>query len=316
MPFAIHRIPLLASFAAATALATSPAVAAEAPRADTVRLGLPHSAFGSSAYDAGLEQSQWGCWGCGWGGGWGGGWYGGGWRRRGPSAGEVLAGAAIVGGIVAIAASANNNNRRNRTRDVVIVERDRDFNDPRDYDNRDLDRRTYDRRAPAVPPRMGAAGTPRSGTGGLEAAARQCASHVSRDVRVESVDTVERTPRGWLVAGALFNGSQFECRIGNDGRIEGVDYGAGFGARAGVDSVSGSQLDDTRYAAARRSAMPSQPDPDGGIQMMQGSAAAPAFEDRDERPLVPLEAERLPAYPGGPIEGEEPQPLAQRRGIP
>lgn len=315
MPFAIHRFPIFASFAAATALAASPAVAAEVPRADTVRLGLPHTAFGASAYDAGLEQSQWGCWGCGWGGGWYGGGWGGGWRRRGPSAGEVLAGVAIVGGIAAIAANANNN-RRNRTRDVVIIERDRDFNDPRDFDDRDLDRRNYDRREGSRPPRMGGAGTPRSGTGGLEAAARQCASHVSRDVRVESVDTVERTAQGWLVGGALFNGTQFECRIGNDGRIQGVDYGAAFIGGAGAGAASGGQWDDTRYAAARRSALPSQPDPNGGIQMMQSGAPAPAFEDGNERPLVPLEAQRLPAYPGGPIDDEEPVPLVQRPGIP
>lgn len=307
MPFAIHRFPLLAGFAAVTALAASPAVAAEAPRVAIPQLGLPHTAFDASAYDAAAANSEWGCWGC-----WGVGWYGRGWRRRGPSAGEVLAGVAIVGGIAAIAASASNN-RRNRTRDVVIVERDRLPDDRRNFDERDLDRRDFDRREAARPPRMGGAGTPRSGTGGLEAAVRQCVSHVGRDIRVDSVDIVERTPQGWLVGGALFNGSEFECRIGNDGRIEGVDYGAAFGGPAGA--ASGAQWDDTRYAAARRSAAPSQPDPEGGIQMMQSGSAALAAAG-DERPLVPLEAQRLPAYPGGPIEGEEPAPLVQRPGIP
>lgn len=315
MPVAFHRTSLLASLAAATALVAGPAGAAELPRLDVV--GAPMLApmlatpFDTSRFDPSAEQAEWGCWGCGW--GWGGGW-GGGWRRRGPSAGEVLAGVAIIGGVAAIAATAANNNRRNRTRDVIIVERDRLPDDRRNFDERDLDRRNYERREAARPPRMGGAGMPRSGTSGLEAAVRQCVDRVGRDVRVDSVDSVERTPQGWLVGGVLFNGSDFACRIGNDGRIDSVDYGAGFGA--GPGSSSSGQWDDTRYAAARRSAAPSRPDPAGGIEMMQSAASAQPLAGDEETPLVPLSTERLPAYPGGPVEGEEPAPLVERPGIP
>ena len=44
----------------------------------------------------------------------------------------------------------------------------------------------------------------------------------------DNVDNVQRTARGWLVSGALFNGSPFQCRIGNNGRIDGIDFGGGF----------------------------------------------------------------------------------------
>ena len=291
----IHRFPVFASLAAgAFAIAAAPAVAADLPPLDAAR-AMP---LGPSAYDARSDLNQWGCWDC-WGGGWGGGWGRGGWRRRGPSAGEVLAGVAIIGGIAAIASAANNN-RRNR--DVVVIERDRpqDWNrNPRNPQWRDNDRRNNPRA---------------SGAGGLDGAVSQCLGAIERDVRVDAVEVVQRTAQGWLVGGTLFNGSGFECRIGNDGRIEAIDYGAGgaFGA------ASGSQWDDNRYAAARFAAGPSQPSPEGGIEMFTppASAAVATPGGNGQQPLVPLTAQRLPTYPGGPVEGEEPVPLVQRPGIP
>lgn len=303
--------------AAAAALMASPAAAADlrlgdAPPAPATATFSAFSTFPASGYDARGEVNEWGCWGC-WGGGWGGGWHGGGWRRRGPSAGEVLAGAAIIGGIVAIAASAENN-RRNRVRDVVIVERDRWQDDRRNFDERDLDRRNFERREAARPPRIGGAGMARSGTNGLDAAVDQCLARMERDVRVESVDLVERNPQGWLVAGSLFNGSGFQCRIGNDGRIDAIDYGAG----GGLGAAGGSQWDDARYADARRS-LGSAP-AGRGMTTIDPNAAVDGDlleqGDNGAQPLVPLTAERLPAYPGGPIEGEELPPVTQRRGIP
>jgi hypothetical protein len=309
--------------AAAAVFMASPAASAELARSNApLTASAPSLSPFSSSYDPLGEVNEWGCWGC-WGGGWGGGWHGGGWRRRGPSAGEVLAGAAIVGGIVAIAASANNNNRRNRTRDVVIVERDRFPDDNRNFDERDLDRRNFERREGARPPRVGGAGMARSGANGINAAIDQCLARVQRDVRIDTVDVVERTPQGWLVAGALFNGSGFECRIGNDGRIEGVDYG---GLGGGLGAANGTQWDDARYADARRSLGSSAPE----RAMAQGSAFIPAdpnsavdsdmassrLATNGEQPLVPLTATRLPAYPGGPVEGEELPPVVERPGIP
>lgn len=295
-----------AGLAAAFALMASPATASQAPRssaAPLATLAFSFSQFPASSYDAGADINQWGCWGCGWGGGW----RGGGWRRRGPSAGDVLAGVAIVGGIAAIASAASNN-RRNR--DVVVVDRDR----PRDW-NRDPNRRND--RAPLDDRRT----NPRSsGASGLDSAVNQCLATVERDVRVNDVEVVQRTAQGWLVAGSLFNGSGFECRIGNDGRIEGID----FGAAGALGGATGSQWADTRYADARRSAGPSQlmtganafQPVDPTDFTVSNAPAGTALAGTDEQPLVPLTAERLPTYPGGPVEGEDPPPVVQRKGIP
>lgn len=294
-----HRIPIFSGIAAAaTLVAAAPAAAAELPAFQTAR-SVP---FAASTYGSHADVNQWGCWGCGWGGGWGGGWRGRGWRRRGPSAGEVLAGVAIIGGIAAIASAASNN-RRNR--DVVVVDRDR----PQDWnrDQRNPQWRDDNRRA-----------NPRSsGAGGLDGAVSQCLGVIERDVRVDEVQVVQRTAQGWRVGGTLFNGSGFECRIGNDGRIENIDYGAGgaFGAAGdgpGAAPAAG-QWDDNRYAAARLAAAPAQPDSEGGITMFTPPASVAA---NGAQPLVPLSAQRLPTYPGGPVEGEEPAPLVQRPGIP
>ena len=311
----IHQFSLASGLIAAVCLVAVPAAAADAAR--LVPMGTTNS-FGASTFDASTVNARadvaqwggWGGWGGGWRGGWGRGWGGRGWRRRGPSAGEVLAGVAIIGGIAAIASAASNN-RRNR--DVVVVDRDR----PRDWNrdwNSDPNFRNVDRRA-----------NPRSsGAGGLDGAVNQCLSAIERDVRVDEVQVVQRTAQGWLVGGTLFNGSGFECRIGNDGRIEGVDYGRGgpLGAADSGPAPGGAgQWDDRRYAAARLAAGPAQPSPEGGIEMFTPppSSVAGASEQQAEgraQPLVPLTAVRRPSYPGGPVEGEQPAPLVQRPGIP
>jgi hypothetical protein len=36
----------------------------------------------------------------------------------------------------------------------------------------------------------------------------------------------------------------------------------------------------------------------------------------NEQPLVPLTTDRLPAYPGGPIDGVKLPPVAERPGVP
>lgn len=260
-----------------TTILAAPASAASLPAAG---LGAASAAFDHSRYDPAAQTAEWRCrgWGCGYGRR--------GFRRyrRGPSAGDVLIGAAIIGGIAAIVSS---NNRRERDRDVVIVERDlRDRDDNARYDERRDDRRTDAR------------GT---GSAGLDSAVDQCLARIERDVRVETVDGVERNGAGWQVRGTLFNGAPFECRIGNDGKIDGVDYSASFsgapstpylgraerlpsGASAPTESVpylgkEQAQWSDERYAAARARLARAEP----------GAAQA-------DQPV--------PAYPGGPIPGE------------
>jgi hypothetical protein len=121
-------------------------------------------------------------------------------------------------------------------------------------------------------------------------------TRIERDVRVDTVDNVERTGAGWQVSGTLFNGTAFQCWIGNNGQIDGVDYnGSVSGApsqsylgreepQARPDSVpylgrEEAQWSDQRYADARAALGRTAP------------AAAPSTD-------------RLPAYPGGPIPGE------------
>lgn len=279
------RFGAVAGLLAAASMATTPAFAAEMPTGMVVQPAQGSAAFmtfDSSTYDSDTDIAEWRR-------GWGRRGWRRGWRRhrRGVRTGDVLAGVLVLGGIAAIASAANNNRRRER--DVVIVERDR--NPDRYQRRRENPRRT--------------------GATGLENAVSQCVDRIEQDIRVDSVDSVDRTGEGWLVAGSLFNGSSFLCRIGNDGRIADVEYG-GFAGRSdssvrdfrdnrviGQRRAEG-QLDDRTYLAARGS-VASQPD--------QRSA------DRPAEPLVPLNAERAPAYPGGPVEGEEiPETLAQVDG--
>src|SRR3546814_17632280 len=81
--------------------------------------------------------------------------------------------------------------------------------------------------------------------------------------------------RTWRGAGTLYNGEGYTCRIGADGRIDTIDY-AGFAAR------DDRQLGDDRYRAAWAN--------------LERQSSAP----------VP-QAEAQPAYPGGPLPGEDRQ---------
>lgn len=264
---ALHfRALALAGALAGTTILATPASAAPLPSSS---LGAPASAFDYSRFDPASTTADWRCrgWGCRR-------WGHRGWRRNRVDAGDVLIGAAIIGGIAAIASA---NNRRDRDRDVVVV-RDNDWrDDTRRYDDRRTERRS-------------------SGSTGLDSAVDQCLARIERDVRVDTVDNVERTGRGWLVSGALFNGSPFQCRIGNDGRIEGVDFGGGgFGggdwgaAPAAAPAPRGDgQWSDARYTTARAS-VGGAARPDLAVSEVNGQVA--------ETPL--------PAYPGGPIPGED-----------
>ena len=321
---AAYRLAAIAGFTAALSMTAAPVSAAQLPD-NLVRpanAGAFMTDFGSSTYDAEADTADWRrCWrrwGCR-------GWRGRGWRgRRGVSAGDVLAGAVIIGGIAAIASAASNN-RRERERDVVVVERDRVRYDDRYDDRRYEDRRYDDRRATSR--RAG-------GASGLENAVDMCLAEIERDVRVDEVDNVQRTASGWAVTGSLFDGSAFLCTIGNDGRVDNIDYG-GFVGRAdgAADSdgtfipprsapqrAGGEQWSDVRYLTARanieeRSGFGPQPDEEMRVALVtsprdvEAAFAGRAVPERDyERPaepLVPLRAERQPAYPGGPIPGED-----------
>ncbi len=262
------RALALAGVLAGTTIFASPAAAAPLP---ATGLGASSQVFDASRFDPATSVADWRCrgFGCGYGRR---GFGRGGFRRNRIGAGDVLIGAAIIGGIAAIASS---NNRRQRDRDVVIVERDvRVRGDDRRYDDRRYDDRRVDERS----------GPRSTGSSGLNSAVDLCLARIERDVRVDTVDNVDRTGAGWVVSGALFNGTPFQCRIGNNGQIDGIDYSGGFsaGPSANFTDRAEGQLTDERYAEARRGA--------GGTAQSQ-FAAAPSADQR-------------PAYPGGPIPGE------------
>ena len=164
------------------------------------------------------------------------------WRHRrhrhddgGIDVGDVIVGAAIIGGIAALAGAFDDD------RDEPRV----DYRDPQ----------------------------PAYQTSGLDRAVDICVAEIERDVRVGSVDAVDRDASGWRVSGSLHDGEGFTCRIGNDGRISDIDYGGG-GVSYSTEA-RGDQWSDDAYAAA--------------WNRVDGPAAAPV----------------QPAYPGGPLPGEE-----------
>lgn len=191
------------------------------------------------------------------------------WRHRGYrgyrhrnriDAGDVLAGVLVIGGIAAIASAASSSERRNRD------ERNRDYRDDRrdDRDRRDSRRSSSSGR-------------------GIDGAVDQCLAEIERDVRVDRVDSVDRTGQGWRVTGTIFNGDRFTCTIDQNGRIEGVDYGAGFAAAA---PARDKQHSDDRYRAAW-----------ANVDSTRVQNSDTSIEGQDG-------AEKLPAYPGGPIDGD------------
>jgi hypothetical protein len=239
-------------------------------------------AFGASAYDTQADAAQWG-WRRGWGGRRG-------WRRhRGIRGGDILAGAIVLGGIAAIASAASNNRRRDR--DVVIVERDR----VRDYDPRIDDRRYDDRRYDYRPENRRSSVRDTRGGSGIDNAVSMCLNEVERDVRVDSVDGASRVSQGWIVTGSLFDGSGFACEIDNSGRISNIEYGRGFGSGTVTGGPALAQAEgqwsDDRYEDARS-------------RFGFGAPSEVGQEDAPELAIDP-DDERLPAYPGGPLPGEE-----------
>lgn len=176
-------------------------------------------------------------------------------HRHGVDAGDVLAGVLILGGIAAIASAASNN-RGERYRDHDYRDR------PYDYRERRGDSR-YDNAR------------------GIDRAVSICVNHIERDVRVETVDGVDRHSDGWRVTGTLYNGEGFTCRIGGDGQIDDVDYGGYAMNNAPRPITEDRQHSDARYAAAWRDL------------------------DNQPRPMVEeIGGEARPAYPGGPIDGD------------
>lgn len=177
-------------------------------------------------------------------------------RHRGVDAGDVLAGVLILGGIAAIANAAKNSRDRYPNRDVR-------YPDPRRGDYRYDDGR------------------------GIDRAVTICVDEIERNARVETVDAVNRDARGWNVTGSLFDGQGFSCSIGEDGRIDAIDYGRG-------DASFGSGPEDGDYGYEARE------DSEDRQYGDDYYAAARARTGNAE-----------PAYPGGPLPADDEQPYAE-----
>lgn len=168
-------------------------------------------------------------------------------RRNRIDGGDILAGVLILGGIAAIASAAKKSDDRRY--------RDRDYRQPYPEQRRGDWNSGYD------------------DTRGIDRAIDTCVDEVERNVRIETVDTVNRNANGWEVTGTLYNRDGWTCSIGQDGRIEAIDYGRGredrnYQGSAGDDvtvpsyegdaaevaddqASAGTQYDDDYYAAAR-----------------------------------------------------------------
>ena len=195
-------------------------------------------------------------------------------RRNRVDAGDVITGVLILGGIAAVANAVKNSNRDERYRDRDW--RDRDYRDRRGEPYRD------------------------SNATGLDRAASLCVAAIERDARVETVDSVDRNAAGWTVTGRLFDGQGFTCAIGQDGRIDAIDYGSGaasYGTSYDGRAFSGvdNQLPADRYRAARADI-----EARGGYAVVADTA--PVLQGSSN--AGPPPEGPVPAYPGGPLPGD------------
>ena len=188
-------------------------------------------------------------------------------RDRGIGAGDVIAGVLVIGAIAAIASSASNRSR------------DR-------YDEH------YPRREPA---RADYRRDDRSSDSGIDRAVGMCVDQAERgSARIDSVDDAARGPDGWRVSGQMADGASWRCWIDNDGRLRSLDFGddyANYGNGQSYASTAASgQLSDDAYARARDATRYAGAD--------RGYAESGEI-DGD------LSGGPMPAYPGGPLPGED-----------
>jgi hypothetical protein len=230
-----YRFSGAAALLAAAAMAATPAVAADLPPNPAHPAYTAAAVWDSNSQNANQYRRY---------------------RRHhdGVDGGDVLAGVLILGGIAAIASAASNSSR-NRT-----------YRYPDTYPNPDYRSRPYDYRPYRGDSRY-------LDSNGINRAIDLCVREVERDRRVGSVDSVDRLSDGWRVTGSVTGGEGFTCRVGNDGRIDDVDYGAGRGWQGGYAEPGAANSDhqwsDEQYASARAS-----------------------------------QAQAQPAYPGGPVPGD------------
>ena len=175
-------------------------------------------------------------------------------HRDGVSAGDVLAGVLIIGGIAAIASAASKSNRDREVRDTR-------YREPYPQDRYDY-RPEYRESRPEPGSYQGS---------GIDNAVNMCVDQVERgDTRVGSVDNASRRADGWRISGQLDAGGGFSCWIDNDGRIRDVNLGGDYHGASSVPSGD-AQWDDDAYARARAQASSADQDAiDGDLEGQLG----------------------------------------------
>jgi len=261
------RFTSIAALAATVSLIAAPVSAADNAADNFGLAGAP----AGSAINVRAEPLQ----GWGWGGGYGRGWGGGRHHDRGVDVGDVIAGVLVIGAIAAIADAAHDDSDNRRRRD------ERDNRDYRQQETRPAQMR----------------GNYQSSRG-IDSAVSMCVDQIERGAdRVESVDNAARTSDGWRVSGALQDGSGWNCWIDNDGRLRAVD-------------LSGAQADEQYRSAAVSSAAPDRQLSDEAYARARAAQVAggtmPAVVPASNVAAASASAsEPRPAYPGGPLPGEE-----------
>jgi len=142
-------------------------------------------------------------------------------RGDGISAGEVIAGAVILGGIAAVIASSSNNNRDYRDRNYRDQDyRDRDYRD-QDYRDRDRDNRDRDHHGDGGGYNGGGYNARVAVDECIRAAERQAQRYSGANAEVYEVGNIDRSRRGFEVSGRI--------AVRNDyrGRGWGSDYSRG-----------------------------------------------------------------------------------------
>ena len=260
------KLSLTAAALAATSMVATPGMAAELPQ---IANNNPQNV---STYDGSADEAN-------------------GWRRRRHrnrvDAGDVIAGVLVLGTIAAIASSASNSrDRRNERRREDVR-----------YREPSRSRQTS------------------WGSGGIDSAVDMCVDQVERgQTRVDSVDNASRDGSGWAVSGSLDNGEYFNCRIDNEGRIRSIDLGdnlsaydvpAGSSTAAQLQAGS-TQWSDADYARARSAAQAQGRESVSSYRVSDGAGYVSAEPRTATRGIDgDLSPDQIPAYPGGPLPGEE-----------
>ena len=111
----------------------------------------------------------------------------------------------------------------------------------------------------------------------------------------------QRVGEGWQVAGRLYDGNAFTCDVSANGRIDRIDYAGNFsGAAADGDEYRSTEVTDDKqwsddaYFEARQS--------QGGSY-----TATPVRGEPEQMAQAEIDPEQgaQPAYPGGPLPGED-----------